>query len=148
MASTVALTCLGNAKPADRPAQPRITCDIKAQTLRVFEGEKLVKQYTVAIGKQALRRPGTYRISEKMPKPTWWSPMGQEIPYGDKDNPLGSRWLSLKATGNTAEVNGLGIHGGWDGKKNSAMCIGMRNADVKALSDLIPKGTPVILTAK
>ena len=106
------------------------------------------KQYAVAVGKRALGRPGTYVIGDKVPAPTWWSPAGREIPYRHADNPLGARWLGLSATGDTADVRGLGIHGGGDGKHGTAACISMRDDDVTELFDLVPAGTPVLLATE
>ena len=71
------------------------------------------------------------------------------VPFGDKENILGTRWMSLTATGETPPARGYGIHGTWEpatlGKQSSAGCIRMRNSDVEELFMLVPEGTPVTI---
>jgi len=55
--------------------------------------------------------------------------------------------MTLRATGDTEDVRGYGIHGTWEpssiGKAESAGCIRMRNEEVEELYSLIPNGTAV-----
>jgi len=71
------------------------------------------------------------------------------IPYGDKENVLGTRWISLTATGQTPKVRGYGIHGTWEpdtvGKQASAGCVRLLNPDVEELFLIVPMGTPVTI---
>jgi len=41
-------------------------------------------------------------------------PDGKMIPFGDKANVLGTRWMSLQATSTTNAVHGYGLHGTWE----------------------------------
>jgi LysM repeat protein len=107
------------------------------------------KRYSVATGKFGKTPVGTFKITEKMKEPVWWSPDGKEFPYGDPKNILGTRWMTLRATGKTPDARGYGIHGTWlensIGKQASAGCIRMHNSDVEELYTLVPGGTKVVI---
>lgn len=108
---------------------------------------KFFKRYRVGIGKYDRTPVGTFVVSERIKEPVWWRADGKTIPFGDKENILGTRWMALKATGNTEAIKGYGIHGTWEndsiGKAESAGCIRLRNEDVEELFGLIPVGTEV-----
>jgi lipoprotein-anchoring transpeptidase ErfK/SrfK len=111
--------------------------------------DKFFKRYRVGTGKDDKTPVGTFVISSKEVEPVWW-PQGREIPYGDKENILGTRWMALQPTGETPKVKGYGIHGTWDdasvGKSLSAGCIRLANKDVEEIFVLVSLGTPVIIT--
>jgi len=108
------------------------------------------KRYSVATGKFGRTPIGTFVVDDKVKEPPWWRPGEPEIPFGSTNNILGTRWMALRATGNTPDVKGYGIHGTWDdssiGKPASAGCIRMKNAEVEELFTIIPPGTPVVIT--
>ena len=107
------------------------------------------KRYTVGTGMYGRTPVGTFRIQDKIENPPWWRPDGQVVPFGDPENILGTRWMSLASTGETPPARGYGIHGTWDpatlGKQSSAGCIRMRNSDVEELFMLVPDGAPVMI---
>ena len=107
------------------------------------------KRYTVGTGKFGRTPVGTFRIQDKIENPPWWRPDGKVVPFGAPENILGTRWLSLAATGETPPVRGYGIHGTWDntslGKQSSAGCIRMNNREVEELFMLVPEGSPVTI---
>lgn len=107
------------------------------------------KRYRVGTGRYDKTPVGTFAIIERIPEPPWWRDDGRTVPFGDKENILGTRWMAIKATGTTPEIKGYGIHGTWDtnsiGKAESAGCIRLRNQDVEELFDLVPIGTPVVI---
>lgn len=115
----------------------------------VYMNDVFFKRYRVATGKFGKTPLGTFVVSEQIAEPTWWRPDGKEIPFGDKENILGTRWLALKATGDTPDVRGYGIHGTWDdasvGQPVSQGCVRMRNRDVEELFDIVPLGTQVVI---
>jgi lipoprotein-anchoring transpeptidase ErfK/SrfK len=86
---------------------------------------------------------GDFKINDRIAQPTWWRGDGRAIPYGDKENLLGTHWLSL-------DIRGYGIHGTWEpdtiGKQASAGCVRMLNEEVEELYNLIPLGTTVTIT--
>jgi lipoprotein-anchoring transpeptidase ErfK/SrfK len=110
---------------------------------------RFFKRYRVGTGKFDRTPVGAFSVSERIKEPPWWRAGGKTIPYGDKENILGTRWIALKATGETAPVKGIGIHGTWDpgsiGKTESAGCIRLVNEDVEELFGLIPIGTEVVI---
>jgi LysM repeat protein len=107
------------------------------------------KRYTVGTGMYGRTPEGTFRLHDKIENPPWWRPDGKVVPFGDPENILGTRWMSLTATGETPPARGYGIHGTGDtatlGKQSSAGCIRMRNSDVEELYMLAPEGVPVTI---
>ncbi|MGI6494585.1 MAG: L,D-transpeptidase family protein [Kiritimatiellia bacterium] len=109
---------------------------------------KFVKRYTVSTGKYGRTPVGTFKITVKAVEPIWYID-GRQIPYGDKENILGTRWMAIEATGDTMPASGYGIHGTWEpeslGRQSSAGCIRMSNSDVEELYLIVPEGTPVTI---
>ncbi len=127
-----------------------ITVSKARNDLLVTLNGQFFKRYTVGTGKFAKTPVGTFKIVDKIPEPPWWRPDGQVVPYGDKENILGTRWMALAATGDTPPAKGYGIHGTWDetslGQQSSAGCIRMANRDVEELFVYVPVGTKVVIT--
>jgi len=113
----------------------------------VLMNGEFFKRYKVGTGVYGRTPVGTFAVREKIAEPTWWPPDGREVPFGHKDNILGTRWMSVRATGDTPDVRGYGIHGTWEpdsvGKASSAGCLRMINAEVEELFVYIPIGTPL-----
>lgn len=107
------------------------------------------KRYRVGTGRYDKTPVGSFVITERIPEPPWWRDDGRIVPFGEKENILGTRWMAIKATGSTPEIKGYGIHGTWDtnsiGKAESAGCIRLKNEDVEELFELVPIGTPVTI---
>ncbi|MDR1703028.1 MAG: L,D-transpeptidase [Sporomusaceae bacterium] len=96
--------------------------------LTVFDGNKPIRQFPVAIG-----------------KPTTPTPVGNFVVASKINNPggmLGTRWLGL-------DYDAYGIHGNnapWSiGKMASNGCIRMHNNHVEELYVLVKVGTPVYI---
>lgn len=117
--------------------------------LLVTAGGRFFKRYPVGTGRYDKTPVGAFLITERIPEPPWWRDDGKVVPFGDKENILGTRWMAIKATGNTPEIKGYGIHGTWDnasiGKAESAGCIRLRNEDIEELFQLVPVGTAVVI---
>lgn len=118
-------------------------------SLLLKDGDRLVKVYPVGIGRQDRTPLGTFRIAAKVTEPAWTN-KGKTIPYGDKDNVLGTRWMKLEATGTTDKsLLGYGIHGTWEpesvGTPASNGCVRLRNTDVEELFDIVPQGISVVI---
>jgi hypothetical protein len=115
----------------------------------LYLNDKFFKRYRVGTGKFGRTPVGTFEIAERISEPTWWRPDGKEIPFGHPENILGTRWMEIRATGDTPDVKGYGIHGTWQpesiGKAESAGCIRMINDEVAELFDLLPLHTPVVI---
>jgi len=127
-----------------------VTVSKSRNDLVVSMNEEFFKRYRVGSGQYDRTPDGTFRISEKIKEPVWWRGDGKEVPYGDPENILGTRWMTLRAADDTPDVRGYGIHGTWDdasiGKAMSAGCIRLKNNDVEQLYILLPLGTPVTIT--
>lgn len=122
-----------------------IILNLPAFSLRLYEGNELIREYPVGIGTAYSRTPvGTTSVVSKIMNPTYyprhWQSRGlQPVPPGP-DNPVGTRWLGLSWAH-------YGIHGTNDdssiGRLVSQGCIRMHNEDVEELYELISIGTPV-----
>ncbi len=127
-----------------------LTADTSTHELVVTLDGRFFKRYRTGTGKFGRTPTGTFVIRDKIEEPVWWRPDGREIPFGDPENILGTRWMSIRATGDTEPVRGYGIHGTWEpksiGSASSAGCLRMRNADVEELFIYIPVGTPLTIT--
>ncbi len=112
---------------------------------------RFFKRYPVGTGKYGRTPVGTFEISDRIPEPVWWRPDGRAIPFGDPENILGTHWLAIRATGETEDARGYGLHGTWDDKSighaESAGCVRMHNADVEEIFTLLPLKTPVVIVS-
>ncbi|MGD9872834.1 MAG: L,D-transpeptidase family protein [Kiritimatiellia bacterium] len=107
------------------------------------------KRYRVGTGKFGKTPTGKFVISDKIVNPPWWRPDGKMVPYGDKENVLGTHWMALRSLDDPS-LRGYGIHGTWEpetiGTQASAGCIRLANDQVEELFSLVPDGTPVLIT--
>ncbi|OZB96954.1 L,D-transpeptidase [Paenibacillus sp. XY044] len=108
-----------------------IIVDKAAHRLAVVSGDKLIRSYKVGLGGE--RTPeGKYAISIKVMNPN-----------GRDDGEFGSRGMQLSDTN-------YAIHGTDEpdsvGKDESKGCIRMSKADIEELFDLVPLGTPVLIS--
>jgi lipoprotein-anchoring transpeptidase ErfK/SrfK len=119
-------------------------------TLTLYINKDFIKEYRVSVGdptKNSDTPAGTYTVGTKTIHPTWYKKTEdgrkEEVPYGDKRNVLGTRWMAFE------ESPSLGIHGTTQpesiGKKISNGCVRMFNADVEEVYDLIPKGAKIVV---
>lgn len=110
--------------------------------LDLYMNDTFFKRYRVGTGQYSKTPTGTFKITDRVAQPTWWRDDGKAIPFGDKENLLGTHWLSL-------DIKGYGIHGTWEpdtiGKQSSAGCIRLLNEDIEQLYTLVPIGTPVTI---
>ena len=86
-----------------------ITVSKSRNDLLVTLNGKFFKRYTVGTGKFARTPVGTFKIIDKITEPPWWRPDGKVVPFGDKENILGTRWMAIEATGDTPPAKGYGI---------------------------------------
>ncbi|WP_027364291.1 L,D-transpeptidase family protein [Desulfotruncus alcoholivorax] len=109
-------------------AGKRLAINTVARRLSHFDGNRLVKEYPVAVGKPSTPTPsGSYKIKNKVVNPggvlgTRW--MGMDIPGGN---------YGIHGTNNPASI----------GTAASLGCVRMYNHDVEELFPNIPIGTPV-----
>ncbi len=105
-----------------------------------------LKAWDVGTGREDRTPESSFKIAERIEKPTWYAPDGKVYPFGEKENILGTRWLGFERT---EQFSGFGIHGTafpeTIGTESSAGCIRMRNEDVEEVYDLVPEGTIVTI---
>lgn len=127
------------------PLDPvRTVIDLSARWLFYLHGNEVVIAWPIAIGRVGQETtPGRYTVGEKTPEPTWFPTGLDPVPYGDPENPLGTRWIALEGS------NGLGIHGTWEpetiGSMASDGCIRLHNDKVEQLFEIIPRGSEVVV---
>jgi L,D-transpeptidase ErfK/SrfK len=108
---------------------------------------QMARTFPIGIGDLGWFSPeGTFWISEKRNKPTWYIPESLQEKYGMKqmppgpDNPLGDYWLGLS-------ISGYGIHGTnfpWAiGRLVTHGCIRLYPEDIEKLFNMVPVKTPV-----
>jgi lipoprotein-anchoring transpeptidase ErfK/SrfK len=129
-----------------------IVVDVSDNTLVLYEGLRIVKEYRVATGTPGYPTPtGTFEIVDKKENPTWYNPApdtwGADLPPfigPGPGNPLGTRAMYLNAPG-------IRIHGTWDsssiGTAASHGCIRMHIQDAEELYPLVPVGARVLVKA-
>ena len=124
---------------------PSMRVDLSAMWAFYCFGDEVAAAWEVGVGREGNEtRPGTYTIGTKQENPMW-SPAGREpVPFGDPQNPLGTRWLAWNLEGRGTS---LGFHGTNDptsmGQRISDGCIRMRNGDVEQLFEILPVGAEV-----
>jgi lipoprotein-anchoring transpeptidase ErfK/SrfK len=141
LAAVLAIAASDASAEERKQAQSRIVVSIADHRLVLFNGDRMVKVYDVAVGKPSTPTPeGEFRIVNRVPNPTYYH-SGVVIAPGP-NNPLGTRWMGLSAAG-------YGIHGtnvpSSIGKSASHGCIRMRQADLEELFELVNIGVTVEL---
>ncbi|HEY0416462.1 MAG TPA: L,D-transpeptidase family protein [Gaiellaceae bacterium] len=128
---------------------PVIVVTRAANTLRLYDGTRLVRTFPVATGQAIYPTPaGLWRIVDKQRDPWWYPPTYDSWAKGLKpvppgpDNPLGTRWMGLNAPG-------VGIHGTDAptsiGYSASHGCIRMQVPEAEWLFEHVRVGTPVVI---
>jgi len=130
----------------DKPAFELTVFKQAATAVLVLNGQ-FCKRYVVGLGPAADIPIGTYAVRNKVQEPVYRLPDGGEVPFGHPQNILGTRWITLSATGATPPARLLGLHGTWDvsslGRISDAGRVRFRNADIEELCVLLPDGAPV-----
>ena len=128
----------------------KIKISKKHRLLALYDGNELFKIYHIGIGKQDRTPECNFTIVSKKKNPDWYKSKKEIIPFGTKENVLGTRWLALKATDEKLQhFTGYGIHGTWNdasiGKAMSNGCIRMKNPEVEELFAIVPYKTEVVI---
>ena len=140
-----------NSLPTTTVTRPdtRLLLNFKKRRVFVYQGQKIIASYPVAIGRRGFPTPtGQFRVIQMVREPVWEHPFtGQLVPSG-KNNPLGARWIGFWTDG----ANFIGFHGtpqeNLIGRAVSHGCVRMRNRDIKALFEKVQIGTSVIVIAQ
>ncbi|MBW1991486.1 MAG: L,D-transpeptidase [Deltaproteobacteria bacterium] len=124
----------------------RILLKLGERRVYIYEGERVLASYPVAVGKKGWETPtGRFRVIHKVRHPRWKSPWSGRISPPGPRSPLGERWIGFWSNGRQT----IGFHGTPGvhllGQAVSHGCVRMRNRDIKVMYDLVEIGTPVIV---
>ncbi len=133
--------------PNPLPGDPFVIINKATNELAFIEANKVQTIVSVGTGKtQELTPEGLFTITIKAENPYYRK---KDIPGGDPDNPLGSRWIGFDAKDTDGRI--YGIHGTNQpasiGKYVSQGCIRTQNEVISSLYPLIPLGTKILVTA-
>jgi lipoprotein-anchoring transpeptidase ErfK/SrfK len=146
------LQLMTQAVPAKRTVAnfgPVIVITRGVNTLKLYDGRRLVRTFHVATGQAIYPTPsGVWRIVDKQRNPWWYPPTTSAWAHGLKPippgpgNPLGTRWMGLDASG-------VGIHGtnapASIGYSASHGCVRMQVPEAEWLFQHVHLGTPVVV---
>jgi len=125
---------------------PLIIVNKRTNEVAFIHNNEVQHLYKAATGKTKDLTPnGLHTVTVKAKQPYYRK---KNIPGGDPDNPLGTRWIGFDAN----ETNGriYGLHGTNNpasiGSYVSQGCIRLHNKDIEHLYELVPIGTRVYIT--
>jgi lipoprotein-anchoring transpeptidase ErfK/SrfK len=123
--------------------------NLKQRRLYVYQGQKIITSYPVAIGRRGWETPtGKFTVIQMVREPVWEHPFTGQLVSSGKNNPLGARWIGFWTDGK----NFIGFHGtpqeNLIGRAVSHGCVRMRDRDIKALFEKVQIGTSVTVIAK
>ena len=129
--------------PNPLPGDPYIIVNKKTNELAYFHEEQLKEIHPVATGKSSELTPeGEFTIIIKAKNPYYRK---KDIPGGDPQNPLGTRWIGFDAEDSDGRT--YGVHGTNNpdsiGHYVTQGCIRLQNPMVEELFDHIPIGTKI-----
>jgi lipoprotein-anchoring transpeptidase ErfK/SrfK len=129
----------------------RILLELGRRTISLYDGDKKLGSWPVAIGDPATPTPtGSFKIRNKVINPQYQSTKsGKNNPTIGPNGPLGDRWIGF----HTTAKDQYGIHGtppawAWAVNTRAAVshgCVRMLNPHVQALFDQVEVGTLVVV---
>jgi hypothetical protein len=127
-------------------SHPNVLVDLDSHWALYRMDSEVVAAWEIGIGKPGNETPpGEYRAGEKTKEPMWFRAGHPPVPFGDPENPLGSRWIAWQ------NLNGanssLGFHGTSDpdsiGEDRSQGCVRMRKEAIEELYEILPRGAVI-----
>ncbi|MEO0649982.1 MAG: L,D-transpeptidase [Planctomycetota bacterium] len=131
------------------PTEPvSVRIDVSERWLLYMIGDEVVDSYQVGVGREGEETlTGDFTAGLKQKEPMFWG-VSPPVPFGDPDNPLGTRWIGWRIEGEEADTS-YGLHGTWEpesiGTASSEGCVRMRNENMETLFDIIPTGAQIIV---
>lgn len=127
-------------------SRANVLVDLDAHWALYRLGPEVVAAWEIGVGKPGSETPpGEYIAGEKTKEPPWFRPGHPPVPYGDPENPLGTRWIAWQKADGTN--TGLGFHGTKDpssiGEDLSQGCVRMRQPAIEELFEILPKGAAI-----
>ncbi|MBM7838170.1 lipoprotein-anchoring transpeptidase ErfK/SrfK [Alkalihalobacillus xiaoxiensis] len=122
-----------------------VIVNIHTNTLALIEANHISEIHPVATGKKGEETPvGHFHVLVKAKQPYYRK---KNIQGGDKDNPLGTRWIGFDANG--TEGRTFGLHGtnrpSSIGYHASLGCIRLANTSVERLYEKLEIGSAVVI---
>jgi lipoprotein-anchoring transpeptidase ErfK/SrfK len=122
-------------------ARMSILVDKSQNTLTLKTDNRIIKTYRVSTGANNSTPVGTFKITDKLKDPVWYT-TGAVVPPGSPKNILGTRWLGISK-------ESYGIHGTTDpgaiGKSVTSGCVRMTNPEAEELYVIVPEGMEVVI---
>ena len=133
--------------PNPLPGDPFVIVNKTTNEMALIDENKVQTVVSVGTGKtKELTPEGLFTITIKAQDPYY---RRKDIPGGDPNNPLGSRWIGFDAQGTDGRI--YGIHGTNQpasiGRYVSQGCIRTQNEVISSLYPLIPLGTKILVTS-
>ncbi|MBY0145577.1 L,D-transpeptidase [Neobacillus niacini] len=133
--------------PNPLPGDPFVIVNKSTNELALIDENKVQTVVSIGTGKtKELTPEGLFTITVKAKDPYY---RRKDIPGGDPNNPLGSRWIGFDAEGTDGRI--YGIHGTNQpasiGRYVSQGCIRTQNEVISSLYPLIPLGTKILVTS-
>ena len=127
-------------------SRANVLVDLDAHWALYRLGNEVVAAWEIGVGKPGTETPpGEYVVGEKTKDPPWFRPGHPPVPFGDPENPLGTRWIAWQKADGTN--TGLGFHGTKDpasiGEDQSQGCVRMRQPAIEELFEILPKGAKI-----
>lgn len=124
----------------------KIVIRLQSRKLELFEGDRLIKTYDIAVGQDDWETPiGYFAALDLQTNPVWQHPITREAVETGPDNPLGTRWIGFSSYDGFP----IGIHGTNQeelvGQAVSHGCVRMRDRDIQEVFEDVAIGTPIIV---
>lgn len=128
----------------DEVATLKLVLRLGAKKVEVYEGDKLITSFPVAVGKKGWETPkGEFEIIQMIENPSWENPWTGKVSPPSPNGPLGERWIGFWTNGKDF----IGFHGTPGehliGQAVSHGCVRMKNSDIKELFKFVSLGVPV-----
>ncbi|WP_423407330.1 L,D-transpeptidase [Heyndrickxia sp. MSNUG] len=133
--------------PNPLPGDPFLIVNKQTNEVALINENRVQTIVSAATGKtEDLTPEGLFTVTVKAQNPYYRK---KDIPGGNPENPLGSRWIGFDAENTDGRT--YGIHGTNDpssiGKKISQGCVRIQNEAVASLYEYIPLGTKILITS-
>jgi lipoprotein-anchoring transpeptidase ErfK/SrfK len=133
--------------PNPLPGDPFVIVNKTTNEMALIDDNKVQTVVSVGTGiTQELTPEGLFTVTIKAIDPYY---RRKDIPGGDPNNPLGSRWIGFDAEDTDGRI--YGIHGTNQpasiGKYVSQGCIRTQNEVISSLYPMIPLGTKILVTS-
>lgn len=132
--------------PNPLPGDPFLIVNKKSNEAAFIHENRVQTVIKVATGKtEDLTPEGFFTITVKAKDPYYRK---KDIPGGDPNNPLGTRWIGFNAEDTDGRIYGLHGTNKPDsiGKYVSEGCIRLQSEAIESLFDYVPLGTKILVT--